>query len=121
VQDWVSYGADLPFIRRFWSARLGGRFDASLSLTVPDLRSVRDAVCLGMGVSILPDFLCQSALETGVLQQFYPSIDVAPVERWLMAYRGIDADRPELNELADALLERGAEPSWPRLGKASTV
>ena len=114
AQDWVSYGADLPFIRRFWTTQLGSRFDGSLSLTVPDLRAVRDAVSLGMGISILPDFLCQSALETNVLQQLYNSADVAPVERWLMAYREIDADRPELHELADALLEQAAQPLWPR-------
>ena len=105
AQDWVSYGADLPLIRRFWSAQLGSRFDGNVSLTVPDLRAVRDAVSLGMGVGILPDFLCQSALETGALQQLYASADVAPIERWLMAYREIDADRPELAELAGALLE----------------
>lgn len=103
AQDWVSYGADLPLIRRFWSAQLGSRFDGQLSLTVPDLRAVRDAVSLGIGVSILPNFLCQSALETGALQHLYPSPEVAPVERWLMAYREIDADRPELHELAKAL------------------
>ena len=108
AQDWVSYGADLPLIRRFWTAQLGSRFDGALKLTVPDLRAVRDAVSLGMGVSILPDFLCQSALETNALQQLYPSAEVAPIERWLMAYREIDADRPELSELRQALLEQPA-------------
>ncbi len=116
AQDWVSYGADLPLIRRFWTAQLGSRFDGTLALTVPDLRAVRDAVSLGMGISILPDFLCQSALEAGALQQLYPSPDVAPVERWLIAYREIDADRAELGELLQALLEPLLEQSVLPIG-----
>jgi DNA-binding transcriptional LysR family regulator len=42
---------------------------------VPDLRAVRRAVELGRGVSVLPDYLCESAVAEGRL-----SIAHAPEE-----------------------------------------
>jgi DNA-binding transcriptional LysR family regulator len=106
-QAWVSYGAELPLIRRFWNAHLGKRFDATLALVVPDLRSLLHAVELGVGLSILPDFLCDQALEAGRVQRLLPRLEVAPSERWIMSYREVDALRPEIAQLAGLLATPG--------------
>ncbi len=105
-QPWVTYGADLTLERRFWHTHLGGRFDADLRLIVPDLRAVMQAVELGWGLGILPDFMCSEALEAGRLRELLPNIEIAPNERWIMSYREFDADRPEILQLANLLTIR---------------
>jgi DNA-binding transcriptional LysR family regulator len=64
-QRWVAYGPDLPIIRRFSRQVLGARLPVTPQLSVPDLCAVLRAVELGMGVSVLPDYLCQAAIAAG--------------------------------------------------------
>ena len=105
-QPWISYGAELPLIRRFFQSHLGRRFDAELALIVPDLRTLLQAVRLGMGLSILPDYLSDTALELGQVQRLLPNLEVVPSERWIIAFREVDAQRSEIQRLWQ-LLEQG--------------
>lgn len=57
-QSWISYGEELPIIRRFWRQVFGRRMDTTPKLIIPDLRGIRQAVENGMGFSVLPDYLC---------------------------------------------------------------
>jgi len=59
---WIAYDPDLPILRRFFRQVFGHRLDVSLRLSVPDLRAVLRAVECGLGVSILPDYLCAEAV-----------------------------------------------------------
>jgi DNA-binding transcriptional LysR family regulator len=104
-QPWVGYSADLPMIRRFFSTQFGSRFSSPLALIVPDLRAVRSAVMLGLGISILPDFLCLRLIENRQLCNIWPDAEVIPNEQWLMAYRDVDTNRAEILQLA-ALLKK---------------
>lgn len=104
-QTWVSYGAELPLLRRFWNTHLGRKFDAEIGLIVPDLRAVLSAVELGMGLSILPDFLCTASLEAGRVRNLWTGSQVLPPERWIMSYREVDAERPEILQLAKLLTD----------------
>jgi DNA-binding transcriptional LysR family regulator len=106
-QSWVSYSADLPMIRQFFSSKFKTRFDGHLALIVPDLRAVRLAVQLGMGISILPDFLCDEAIKAGQLQNLWGEKEVIPNERWLMTYRDVDAGRDEFAQLVQLLQDNG--------------
>ena len=63
-RPWVSYSLELPRTRRFWLSALGRPFSARLQLVVPDLRAVLKAVELGLGVSLVPEFVCRDALAT---------------------------------------------------------
>jgi len=74
-QRWIAYAPELPIIRRFLRQVLGQRVALAPVLTVPDLRAVKRAVELGLGVSVLPDYLCERAVEQGRL-----SLCVAPRE-----------------------------------------
>ena len=59
TQSWIAYGEDLPIVRRFWRVVFGRRLEVNPHYVIPDLRSIRDAVSLGLGYSVLPDYLCQ--------------------------------------------------------------
>ncbi|TIC87865.1 LysR family transcriptional regulator [Nocardioides sp. GY 10113] len=63
----LSYAHDLPILRRYWRHVLGTRIDVEPALTFPDLRALRQAAALGLGITVLPRYLCQEAIDTGVL------------------------------------------------------
>ncbi|HYF64544.1 MAG TPA: LysR family transcriptional regulator, partial [Herpetosiphonaceae bacterium] len=108
TRPWVSYSAELPITRRFWQHHLGRRFDAALSLVVPDLRAVLRAVELGYGVSILPGFLCREALRAGRVREVWPVRRLIPADQWVLAFREVDAERAAIRLLGARLAAREA-------------
>ncbi len=56
-QHWISYSADMPIIRRFWQTVFKKRPDFEPRLIIPDLHTILRSIELGMGISILPDYL----------------------------------------------------------------
>ena len=69
---WVSYSSDFPKTRAFWKRSLGRPFDADLKMVAPDLRVVLSAVEEGIGASMLPKLICQSAIERGTAVEPFP-------------------------------------------------
>ena len=110
AQPWVGYSQELPATRRFWQQHLGSRFAARQALVVPDLRAVLRAVELGYGVSILPEVLCRDALATGRVRELWPVRGLIQGEQWILSFREVDSDRPELTRLADALSGETVSP-----------
>lgn len=106
-QTWLSYGADLPIIRRFWRQRFGRRPAIEPELILPDLLLIRDAARAGMGVSALPAYLCAAELAEGSLRLLAPAEPPVTNTLWL-AQRSADRHRPELQQAA-ALLQGAAD------------
>jgi DNA-binding transcriptional LysR family regulator len=67
-QAWISYSSELPIIRRFWQSAFGKRPDILPRLIIPDLRTIIRAVELGLGLSVVPLYLCQEPLGRQSLQ-----------------------------------------------------
>ncbi|PSB50172.1 LysR family transcriptional regulator, partial [Chroococcidiopsis cubana CCALA 043] len=63
TQSIISYSEELPIIRRFWRTVFGRRIAVDPKLIIPDLRGIRQAVELGLGISVLPDYLCENSVE----------------------------------------------------------
>jgi DNA-binding transcriptional LysR family regulator len=102
-KPWVAYSAELPLTRRFWLSSLGRPFGGDLRLVAPDLRVVADAVAHGLGVSLLPDFVCTDALTQGAIIELYPVGDVVPTEPWFASTRVADAGQRRLTRLVEGL------------------
>jgi DNA-binding transcriptional LysR family regulator len=105
-QPWVSYSEERPVTRRFFQQSLECRFEAKVSLVVPDLRAVVRAVELGVGISIVPEFACRRGLDEGRLRELFPIADSIPSEPWFLAYRDLDSDREQVHRISQALAER---------------
>jgi DNA-binding transcriptional LysR family regulator len=105
-QPWVSYSSELPITRRFWLQHLGRRFTAELRLVAPDLRVVLAAVEAGMGVSLLPEFVCTGALAARRVVEVFPVADLVPAEPFFAAVRQGEVGRPEVADLLARLAER---------------
>lgn len=95
TQPWVSYGTDLPIIRRFWRQCLGARPMIEPVAVIPDLLLLMQAVTLGYGVSVLPSYLCAGALADRQLVSIWDPPE--PVTNdLLLAYRKSDRMRVEI-------------------------
>ena len=103
AKPWVSYSEERPTTRRFWQQSLGTRFAAKTALVVPDILTVVAAVELGIGLTIVPSYLCQDALNKGRVQQVWPITDLIPSERRYACFRRADADRSDVATIRDAL------------------
>jgi len=117
-QRWISYGAELPIIRRFWQQSFARRPEnLRLALVLPDLRSILKAVELGEGVAVLPDYLCRDALEARRIGVLWEPPEPVENELW-MAYRRADRSdedllraRRLLSEAANLSVRRPARPT----------
>lgn len=103
AQPWVGYSQELPATRRFWQQHLKTRFAARQRLVVPDLRAVLRAVELGYGVSILPELMCLESVRAGRVCELWPVQELIQGEQWVLSFREVDSDRPELTLIGDAL------------------
>lgn len=63
----IAYDPRMPLMRRYWRTVYGRLPDMSVSIIVPDLRSVMQAVASGLGISVLPTYLCECKLDRGEL------------------------------------------------------
>lgn len=106
AKDWASYSLELPITRRFFAQVLGRPFPGRPRLVAPDLRAVLRAVELGVGVSLLPTFVCADALDGGRIVEPYAVGDLVPEEPWFACTRAGAPSRPAVTALLDALVRR---------------
>jgi len=89
TQPIISYNEDLAIIRRFWRIVFGRRIAVEPKLIIPDLRSIRQAVEFGLGISVLPDYLCEDSIEENRLTLILNPVKAVKNVIWL-AFRKSD-------------------------------
>jgi len=89
-QPWIAYDDDLSIIRRFWRQVFGRRFAVDVRLIVPDLRAILSAVGAGLGVSVLPDYLCSKAVAEGSLKVALRPKEPVTNDLWLVVSRRLE-------------------------------
>ncbi|HUR05637.1 MAG TPA: LysR family transcriptional regulator [Nonomuraea sp.] len=82
----IAYAEDLPIVRRYWRTVFGRRPAMAAQVVIPDLRGVLNAVRAGMGVSVLPAYLCGTDLAAGRLVTLAEP-DLAPINTGYLAVR----------------------------------
>ncbi|RFU38677.1 LysR family transcriptional regulator, partial [Actinomadura logoneensis] len=71
----LSYADDLPILRRYWRHVFDTRLTAEPAVVVPDLRAVKAAAVAGVGVTVLPRYLCHAELADGSLRTLLDPAD----------------------------------------------
>lgn len=102
-QSWISYGTELPIIRRFWQQSFGHRPNLIPAMIIPDLTNIARAVALGYGLSLLPDYMCGAEITSGQLGVVWQPPQPVVNELWL-AYRRIDHNESMIEEVRTVLL-----------------
>lgn len=102
AQKWISYGIELPIIRRFWQHCFSKRPGFQAALVIPDLHAIARAIEEGEGISILPDYLCREQIEAGRLRVLWEPPQRVTNEFWL-AYRKVDRNDAKVKHLRQIL------------------
>ncbi|WP_397351871.1 LysR family transcriptional regulator [Nonomuraea gerenzanensis] len=99
----VAYAEDLPIVRRYWRTVYGRRPAMSAQVVMPDLRGVLSAVRAGMGVSVLPSYLCRRDLAAGTLVTLAEPAE-APINTGYLAVRAGARARPAVARVREHLM-----------------
>ncbi|RVX37923.1 DNA-binding transcriptional LysR family regulator [Nonomuraea polychroma] len=100
----VAYAEDLPIVRRYWRTVYGRRPAMAAQVVIPDLRGVLSAVRAGMGVSVLPAYLCRRDLDAGTLVTLADP-EEPPINTGYLAVRSGAQARPAVARVRAHLLE----------------
>jgi DNA-binding transcriptional LysR family regulator len=101
-QPLIAYSEELPIVRRFWRVVFGRRLDVVPRLVLPDLQMIRQAIAIGFGFSVLPDYLCEEMVGTGALTLILKPTDAVSNQIWL-AYRKSERQSQRIQLLLDLL------------------
>jgi|SRR6218665_84085 len=80
-QLWYSTAADMEHLRNFWLTQFDEHPDFRPNYIVPNISSIIRCLSNGVGFSIVPDFLCQSAIASGEIRLVWEGI--SPLENTL--------------------------------------
>lgn len=113
-QPWISYGADLPIIRRFWMESFGERPAMGARLVVPDLHAIGALVERGAGLSVLPSYMVQERIAAGRMSRVWSP--PRPVQNQIsLVYRTADRNDAVISRFVRRLLTHlapdGGSPS----------
>ncbi len=99
---WLSYGPDLPLIRRMWRQCFGRRPALEPVLILPDLLLLVDALASGPGVTVLPRYLCQAALDANRLSLLWDPDPPVTNRLWLVC-QTVHQHHPGIQQVYAAL------------------
>ncbi|MFD1167278.1 LysR family transcriptional regulator [Sphingobacterium daejeonense] len=104
-QLWYSTAADMAHLKHFWMKHFDEHTDFSPNYIVPNISSIIRCLGNSEGFSVVPDFLCQDALESGKIKLVYEGDD--PLENILyFGTRKKTIYKKEIEKLEELLREK---------------
>lgn len=86
-QSWISYSLEMPIIRRYWQRVFNKRPDFEPQLIIPDLQGIYRAVELGLGISVLPDYLFRQKGGNKLIRTLWASAPQVDNTLYLVCHR----------------------------------
>ncbi|WP_080835534.1 LysR family transcriptional regulator [Cohnella massiliensis] len=105
-QDWLSYGLELPIIRRFWREHFRKRPQIRPIHVIPDLRMLLEAVEAGAGLTLMPTYLLEAS-PSGKVRAIYEDMSVR--NELFFAYQSKNKNMPEIRDAMEIIRERRSE------------
>jgi DNA-binding transcriptional LysR family regulator len=103
-QKWISYGLELPIIRRIWREHFKKRPEIRPIHIIPNLHMILKAVELGVGVSVIPTYLLQNSLKEGKSKVVFKHLKVK--NELYIAYQLKNKHLPLIHEIISVLREK---------------
>ncbi|MDG4657340.1 LysR family transcriptional regulator [Ectobacillus antri] len=100
-QRWLSYGLELPIIRRYWQTHFGKRPDFQPFHVMPDLRAILEAIENGMGISVLPTYLIEESIRLRKVKIMFQHLHVHNII--YAGYKTEMKDDPVISQLIQSL------------------
>lgn len=98
----ISYDGDLPLIREYFEFAFGQKCTSRQIARCPDIRAIAGMVHTGVGYSVLPDYLCGEAIESGRLVNLGPK---GPKNALYLAWRKGALAQPRVNFAKEVLVD----------------
>ncbi len=67
-QKWYGTTGDMEHLRRFWQLNFNKHPDFRPNYIVPNLNSIVRCLSSGVGLAVVPDFLCRKEIENGLIK-----------------------------------------------------
>ncbi|MEV6141843.1 LysR family transcriptional regulator [Streptomyces sp. NPDC051992] len=104
----VEVHESLPLVSRYWAAVFESRPAVAGAVIVPDLRAVLECAAAGAGLTVLPRYLCERALERGeVVALLDPP--VPPLRTYFLVARTGTLALPHIARAHEWLLRAAAD------------
>jgi DNA-binding transcriptional LysR family regulator len=104
----LAYAEDLPMLRRYWRKVFGRVPSGNASMVVPDLRAIVQTAIAGAGVTVLPRYIVETALEDRTLIQLFEPAK-PPVNQLWLAWRSSRREHPRVSFVRDQIVRASNE------------
>ena len=105
----LAYAEDLPIVRRYWRLVFRSPVVRSPVMVIPDLRALVSAAVSGVGITVLPRYLCEKELRSGQLVDMHRPLE-PPQNTLYLAWRSDSLHERRISMVRDALLSAVFEP-----------
>lgn len=104
-QKWLSYGMELPIVRRYWREHFGKRPELRSLHIIPNLISILEAIENDMGISILPTYLIEESIRLEKTKVIFPDLFIK--NTIYVAYKIDNKGNPTLQRIIKELKQKG--------------
>ncbi|CAM3241872.1 LysR family transcriptional regulator [Sporolactobacillus spathodeae] len=104
AQDWISYGLELPIIRRFWREHFKKRPIIKPIHTIPNLHLILRAIENGAGISLIPTYILKNSMDQTKAKVIFDALNVQNVI--YLAYKSKNKHVPALNDILEAIMQK---------------
>jgi DNA-binding transcriptional LysR family regulator len=100
---WLSYGPDLPIIRRLWREHFKKRPLLKPAHVIPNLHLILKAVENGAGMSLIPTYMLENSMNQAKARVIFEDLSVK--NELYIAYKTKHKHLPDINRIRTVLLE----------------
>ncbi|WP_404330579.1 LysR family transcriptional regulator [Mesobacillus maritimus] len=101
-QEWISYGLDLPIIRRLWREHFKKRPIIKPNHIIPNLHLILKAIESGMGISLIPTYILVNSMHEEKSKVLFKELKIN--NKLYIAYKTKNKHLPEINNIVKTLL-----------------
>lgn len=102
-QKWISYGLDLPIIRRLWREHFKKRPVLKPAHVIPDLHLILRAIEDGLGLSLIPSYILRNSINKEKAKVVWADLNVH--NQVYIAYKTKNKHLPEISKIKKLLLD----------------
>lgn len=103
-QSWISYGLDLPIIRRVWREHFKKRPIMKPIHVIPNLHLILKAIENGAGISLIPTYLLRNSMDEVKAKVIFEDLKVK--NQLFIAYQTKNKHLPEINDFIQKIREK---------------
>lgn len=102
-QDWISYGLELPIIRRLWRGHFKKRPVIRPTHVIPNLHMILKAIENGVGLSLIPTYILTNSMNEVKAKVIFEDLKVK--NELYIAYKTKHKHLPEINNITKVIRE----------------